>query len=252
MYKLFKKIYRKLIPNKFHYKIEPYIRTIIYYLIYRGETFQCNICLSKFKKFITISFINSKDKICPKCGSLSRSRALSFYISKNFQNLEINILDFSPHRSLYNFFNVKFPNYISSDYENQFYAHKKYDITKINESDKSFHLIICFHVLEHVLEDEKAITELYRILKKNGILIIQVPLKPGKTYEDLNLTSKNERLEAFGQEDHVRIYGQKSLEAKLKKFEFNVEIIDISKNFSESEKKFYGISEKEIIFRCLK
>ena len=94
--------------------------------------------------------------------------------------------------------------------------------------------------------------ELYRILKKNGILIIQVPLKPGKTYEDLNLTSKNERLEAFGQEDHVRIYGQKSLEAKLKKFEFNVEIIDISKNFSESEKKFYGISEKEIIFRCLK
>ena len=161
------------------------------------------------RNLLPFLFINSKDKICPKCGSLSRSRALSFYISKNFQNLEINILDFSPHRSLFNFFNVKFPNYISSDYENQFFAHKKYDITKINESDKSFHLIICFHVLEHVLEDEKAITELYRILKKNGILIIQVPLKPGKTYEDLNLTSKNERLEAFGQEDHVRIYGQK-------------------------------------------
>jgi ubiquinone/menaquinone biosynthesis C-methylase UbiE len=252
MYKLFKKIYRKLIPNKFHYEIEPYIRNTIYYLIYKGETVQCNICLSKSKKFIPISFKNSKDKICPKCGSLSRSRALSFYVSKYFQNLKMNILDFSPHRSLYNFFNEKFPNYISSDYENQFFAQKKYDITKIDENNQSFHLIICFHVLEHVLDDEKAITELYRVLKKNGILIIQVPLKPGKTYEDLNLTSKNERLEAFGQEDHVRIYGQKSLKEKLKKFKFNVEIIDISKNFSETEKKIYGISEKEIIFKCLK
>ena len=88
MYKLLKKIYRKLTPNKFHYRIEPYIRAIIYYLIYKGNTVQCNICLSKSKKFITISFINSKDKICPKCGSLSRSRALSFYVSKYFQNLK--------------------------------------------------------------------------------------------------------------------------------------------------------------------
>ena len=106
MYKLLKKIYRKLTPNKFHYRIEPYIRAIIYYLIFKGDTVQCNICLSKSKKFIPIFLINSKDKICPKCVSLSRSRALSFYISKNFKNLEINILDFSPHRSLYNFFNV--------------------------------------------------------------------------------------------------------------------------------------------------
>ena len=161
-------------------------------------------------------------------------------------------MDFSPHRSLHDLFNAKFPNYISSDYENQFFAQKKYDITNIDEGDKSFHLIICFHVLEHVLEDDKAITELYRILKKNGILIIQVPLKPGKTYEDFNLTSKKERLEAFGQEDHVRVYGQKCLEEKLKKFEFNVEIIDIAKNFREFDKKFYGITEKEIIFKCVK
>ena len=252
MYKLLKKIYRKLTPNKFHYRIEPYIRAIIYYLIYKGNTVQCNICLSKSKKFIPISFINSKDKICPKCGSLSRSRALSFYLSKYFKNINLNILDFSPHRSLHDLFNTKFPNYISSDYENQFFAQKKYDITNIDEGDKSFHLIICFHVLEHILDDDKAIKELYRILKKNGVLIIQVPLKSGKTYENFNLTSKKERLEAFGQEDHVRVYGQKSLKEKLSAFKFNVEIIDIVKNFREFDKKFYGISEKEIIFKCVK
>ena len=63
------------------------------------------------------------------------------------------------------------------------FCSKKYDITKIDEDNKSFHLIICFHVLEHILDDDKAIKELYRILKKNGILIIQVPLKSGKTYK---------------------------------------------------------------------
>ena len=87
---------------------------------------------------------------------------------------------------------------------------------------------------------------------KNGVLIIQVPLKSGKTYENFNLTSKKERLEAFGQEDHVRVYGQKSLEEKLSAFKFNVEIIDIAKNFREFDKKYYGISEKEIIFKCVK
>ena len=133
MYKLLKKIYRILIPNKFHYKIEPYIRTIIYYLFYKGKTVQCNICLSKSRKFIPISFINSKDKLCPKCGSLSRYRALGFYVSNYFQNLNMNILDFSPHRSILNFFKAKFPNYISSDYENQFFAKMKYDITNIDD-----------------------------------------------------------------------------------------------------------------------
>lgn len=252
MYKLLKEIYRKLIPNKFHYIIEPYLRAIIYYLIYRGDTIQCNICLSKSKKFIPISFINSKDKICPKCGSLSRSRALSFYIFKYFQNINHNILEFSPHRSLHDLFKSKFPNYISSDYENQFYAQKKYDITNIDVSDNSYHLIICFHVLEHILDDGKAIKELNRILKKNGALIIQVPLKTGKTYEDFKITTKADRLKAFGQEDHVRIYGEKSLEEKLKAFQFNVEIINISKGISEVEKKLYGISDKEIIFQCIK
>lgn len=252
MYKLLKKIYRKITPNKFHYKIEPFLRTIIYYFFYKGDNVYCNICSAKSKHFIPISFKNSKDKICPKCGSLSRSRALSFYISQQFKNINQNILDFSPHRSIHDLFKEKFPNYISTDYENQFFAQKKYDITNINMKDKSLDLIICFHILEHILEDEKAIKELYRVLKKNGVLLVQVPLKNGKTYEDLNITSKAGRLKAFGQEDHVRIYGQKSLEEKLKAFQFNVEVINISKNFGELDKELYGILEKEIIFKCVK
>ena len=130
------------------------------------------------------------------------------------------------------------------------YLIRLFDSFFFKKEKNSNKFIFIFKLPEDFTLEQKQ--SLSRVLKKNGILIIQVPFKPGKTYEDLNLSSKNERLEAFGQEDHVRIYGQKSLEEKLKKFEFNVEIIDISKNFSETEKKIYGISEKEIIFKCLK
>ena len=252
MYSVIKQLYRKFIPNQIHYRIEPFLRIFIYYFFYRGDNVTCPICLSSAKKYITIAFKESEDKICAKCGSLSRSRALCIYIEGNFRNKDLKILDFSPHRSLYDYFKSKFIYYISSDYGNQFYAQKNHDITQIQEENESFDLIICFHVLEHILEDKKAIKELYRVLKVNGILLIQVPLKDGLTYEDSKITSKNARKEAFGQEDHVRVYGKKSLIKKLKDFQFKVETINTSKTLKVIEKNNFGILENEIIFKCVK
>ena len=42
--------------------------------------------------------------------------------------------------------------------------------------NNSFDFILCNHVLEHVYDDELAIIELRRVLKKNGMAILQVPL----------------------------------------------------------------------------
>ena len=83
------------------------------------------------------------------------------------------------------------------------------------------------------------------------MILIQVPLKEGLTYEDPNITSKNGRKEAFGQEDHVRVYGKESLVKKLKDFQL-VEIVDISKNLKVIEKNSFGILENEILFKCVK
>ena len=49
------------------------------------------------------------------------------------------------------------------------------DIENINFNSESFDLILCNHVLEHVLNDNKAISELHRILNPSGIAIITVP-----------------------------------------------------------------------------
>lgn len=252
MYSFFKNIYKILIPKSWKFNIEPNIRKLVYILAYKGENTKCLICSAKSKKFISISFYNGDDKICPNCGALSRSRALGEYVKKNFKDRSQKILDFSPHRSLHDFFKSIFENYISSDFENQFHAQKSYDITQINEADQSFDLIICFHVLEHILEDKKAIKELNRILKNNGHLLIQVPLKKGGTYQNNSITSKEERLKAFGQQDHVRIYGEDSLPLILKESGFTVNPIDIVKEYNCVEKKLYGFSENEIVYICRK
>ena len=68
---------------------------------------------------------------------------------------------------------------------------------------------MCNHVLEHVLDDKKAMSELYRVLKKGGKAILQVPLdaEKEKSYEDHTIINPKDRNKHFGQYDHVRIYG---------------------------------------------
>jgi ubiquinone/menaquinone biosynthesis C-methylase UbiE len=82
------------------------------------------------------------------------------------------------------------------------------DITNITLPDNSFDVILCNHVLEHVPDDRKAMSELYRVLKPGGWAILQTPMsdKP-QTEEDLTITDPKERERRFGQDDHVRTYG---------------------------------------------
>ena len=95
--------------------------------------------------------------------------------------------------------------------------------------------------------------ELYRILRKNGKGIFQVPLNMEleKTYEDLSITDPKERNEAFGQYDHVRVYGMDFFE-RLKNVGFKVEKCEYTSKLSEEEKTKYCLPKKEIIPVCRK
>jgi len=75
--------------------------------------------------------------------------------------------------------------------------------------DSSFDLIVACDVLKHVIGDSLALEEMFRVLSPEGWAILTVPQKYGlaETYEDKSISTEAERLEAFGQEDHLRIYG---------------------------------------------
>jgi predicted SAM-dependent methyltransferase len=103
----------------------------------------------------------------------------------------------------------------------------KADIQNTPFGDETWDLIICNHVLEHVPNYKDALTELRRILKINGQLELTVPTDRSfeTVYEDATITSKEERIKAYGQSDHVRIFGN-DFEKILLELGFSVEVID--------------------------
>jgi 2-polyprenyl-3-methyl-5-hydroxy-6-metoxy-1,4-benzoquinol methylase len=85
-----------------------------------------------------------------------------------------------------------------------------------------FDIVVCLDVLEHLHDDEKAISELTRILKIGGKLIITVPSAYFPfTFDPINYLLKifNKHLNfgiwGFG---HVRLYSMSALSEKLKKY----------------------------------
>jgi hypothetical protein len=95
--------------------------------------------------------------------------------------------------------------------------------------------------------------ELYRVLKRKGTAILQVPINVGrdKTFEDNNITTKKERIEKFGQYDHVREYGLDYYK-KLESIGFSVEKNNYASKFNENDINKYGIVRDEIIPICKK
>ncbi|WPR70205.1 class I SAM-dependent methyltransferase [Flavobacterium sp. NG2] len=238
MYNNLKKIIHSVLSKKNIFKIEPYLRRG-WSVFYLGSKHQCTICKTKFKNWISLP---NQDNVCPRCGSLSRDRRLWQLIEQNYLKPHSNVLDFSPSRSLFRIWKKQHTYYTATDLSGDFISDNQYDITAIPEDENTFDLIICYHVLEHVIEDRKAMNELYRILKPTGTLLVQTPFKEGDIYEDYSITTKEERLKHFEQEDHVRIYSVEGLKNRLTKSGFKVEIKPFKKD------TFYGLTDNEIIF----
>jgi len=52
----------------------------------------------------------------------------------------------------------------------------QYDIQDIDVGEGTFDFVICHRVIEHVVDDRKAIRELHRILRPGGLAIVSVPI----------------------------------------------------------------------------
>jgi SAM-dependent methyltransferase len=180
MYEKIKKTIKYFLPEKLLFTIEPYLR-FFYCLIYTGKKYQCPICDKHLRKFVRLY---NGDLICPNCGSMSRNRRLWNILTSGFPAREIRVLDFSPSRCLYRILR-KLPSihYISSDFAGEFMADKHFDITQIELPDNMLDIIICYHILEHIEDDRKAIKELYRILKPTKMKLLKV-LKIGQNISD--------------------------------------------------------------------
>lgn len=212
---------------------------------------KCPICLVKFNKFEPYGYPQRPNRMCPQCGSLERHRTLKLFLERyNFdlRSRRIRLLDIAPTKGLINFFkshqNIE---YISIDLNSPL-AMYHMDISRlINFPDGYFDIVVCYHVLEHIKEDEKALREIYRVLKPGGFAIVQVPMRKDSlhTIEGRHIEVPQKRAELFGQPDHYRYYGL-DFKQKCENIGFQVEIIGVKNIFSEFEVKEYKLCEEDI------
>lgn len=243
MYNLLKNSITRFIPKKLLFRIEPILRKC-YAVTKQGSNHECVICDFKASDWVQLP---NNDLLCPNCGSLARDRRLWQILKEQYIKSNIQVLDFSPSRPIYrNWKKEKNVNHIASDLSGDFMADVAYDITQIVEKENTFDLIICYHILEHVIDDVKAMSELYRVLKPNGTVLIQTPFKEGEIYEDYSITSEAERLLHFGQEDHVRVYSVEGLKTRLESVGFDVIVYRFERD------TYLGFSANEIVILASK
>ena len=125
------------------------------------------------------------------------------------------------------------------------------DLTQIGFADETFDVIYASHVLEHVQDDRQAMKEIFRILKVGGWAILQVPLSGETTYEDPRIVDPKEREQAFGQHDHVRVYGQDYYQ-RLTDVGFVVRREKITAQADPVQAKVFGLVQNEEIPWCQK
>jgi len=249
--KLILKIFPRTFLIKFSFIFQPILGILL-----SGDKFTDPIDGKSFRKFLSYGYNKlRKNALSPSTLSLERHRLLWLYLKNETVLFEkkIKLLHFAPEQAFYKRFKkLRNIQYDTIDINSPL-AKIKADICDLPIKENTYDFILCNHVLEHVLDDNKAMSELYRVLKKGGTGIFQVPIdmKREKTFQDDSISDKLERNKIFGQYDHVRVYG-KDYFKKLEDTGFKVQQIDYSKKFSDKEILKFSIIRGEIIPVCTK
>lgn len=231
------------------------VRPVLAYVL-KGNTYTDPIDNKSFRKFLPYGYENQRENVLsPSTLSLERHRLLWLYLKNetDFFTAPKRVLHFAPEQAFYKRFRKqKNLEYITTDLESPL-ADVKADICNLPFKENEFDVILCNHVLEHIPDDTKAMQELFRILKKGGMAILQIPqdLSREKTFEDHSITDKKERAKIFGQYDHVRIYGRDYFE-KLRSVGFEVIEEDYTNKIAPEFVEKYRLAKGEIIPVCYK
>lgn len=214
-----KTVAKNLIPEP----LWPPVRRAAKTLLYFGFNYQCPLCGSRLRKLqphgIDFPVLREQEVVgggrreqaaCPVCGSTDRERLVYLYLEHvlGIRRQSWRLLHVAPEPSLSRrLARLSNLNYLTADISGR-NVMEQMDITAIDYDDAHFDAIICNHVLEHIIDDRKAMRELYRVLKPGGWAILQVPMSQrlSETLEDLSITTEADRERVFGQKDHVRIY----------------------------------------------
>ncbi len=245
------------IPRPWLIKASYLVKPIIAFYL-KGDTYTDPIDGNSFRKFLPYGYSKQrKNALSPSTLSLERHRLMWLFLKNETSfftsSKKIKTLHIAPEQCFLKIFKKqKNLDYITSDLESPI-ADVKADICNLPFEDDSFDVVFCNHVLEHIPDDKKAMQELFRVLKKGGFGVFQIPqdMSRENTFEDASITDKEERTRVFGQYDHVRVYGRDYFN-KLRSIGFKVDEVDYTQRITPKELERFCLMKNEILPVCYK
>ncbi|MFN8347971.1 MAG: class I SAM-dependent methyltransferase [Spirosomataceae bacterium] len=243
------------VPRKY-LQLVSHIGVNVLSVFYRGKGVECPVCGSEFRKFLPYGRSGRDNALCPNCLSLERHRLMYLYLQRktNFFKADLKLLHVAPEYCFIDRFEkMKNLDYITADIESPL-AKVKMDIHAIPFEADTFDVAFCNHVMEHVDDDIKAMSELHRVLKPGGWAIIQSPQDWSRatTYEDPSITDPKEREKHYWQDDHLRLFGR-DYGKRLEKGGFKVtEDRFVMEELTTEEVKRFALPANEVIYFCQK
>jgi SAM-dependent methyltransferase len=150
------------------------------------EQFNCPVCnYSGAFKDVHPPTGTRKHALCPKCYALERHRIQYLVVDRLLNKIDtsnLSMLHFAPESFFRSYFSAKFGNYETADLYMADVDHQV-DLQDLPFASQSYDFIFASHVLEHISDDIKAISEISRILKPNGMALLPVPLVAETTIE---------------------------------------------------------------------
>jgi SAM-dependent methyltransferase len=234
-----------------------------------GSRLECPFCGWHFRRFLPAGFHYQvivekqvigghwhRDNVCPRCKSHARERLAYLFLRDRTSLFEqpARVLHVAPEPQLASALK-RSPNirYISADLMGPGVM-THFDIQHMPFADETFDVVICNHVMEHVADDSVAMAAIYRILKPGGWALLQVPiaLKLDRTIEDPTAVTEAQRIERFGQEDHVRLYTRTDYIQRLEATGFAVKAESYPSVLGAAQVQRYGLVQEEEVFLCSK
>jgi SAM-dependent methyltransferase len=194
------------------------------------------------------------DKLyCPHCQCTDRERHLRLYLERTRVLEPMRggaVLHMAPEASLRSFLEgYGFSRYICGDLFPHSPTIERIDLCDLSFPNKSFDLVVCNHVLEHVADLDRALSELIRVLKPAGRAVCQTPYasRLSHMFEDPRLQSEEDRIYFYSQEDHVRLFGA-DIAAIFNKAGLRGRLVPHEELLPDIDPERYGINEIEPFF----
>lgn len=239
--------FKRAISRAVPYPVIERTRRIVHY----GSGKTCAVCGASVRNFrsqgkgypileelAVVGGMARDSDVCPICHANDRDRLIKLYLEcewRKFRPHPARVVHMAPEKGLSRLI-LKWPDieYIAGDIEPGRYRHldavEYVDLLDLPFADQSVDLFLCNHVLEHLVEDVRAMREIRRVLRPDGVAILQVPLalRLDKTREGDGSESPSDKIRLYGQRDHVRIYTPSDYVARLSAAGFDVERYDAS------------------------